>query len=45
VPSEILDGRREARHAPERRPIVKPPAGTAGLIRSGALLDTRDAPK
>lgn len=39
VPPEILDGRRRARHAPERRPIVKPAAGTAGLMRSGGLLD------
>jgi integrating conjugative element protein (TIGR03761 family) len=39
VPPEILDGRRRARHAPERRPIVKPPAGMAGLMRSGGLLD------
>ena len=39
VPLEVLDGHRRARHAPERRPIVKPPAGTAGLMRSGGLLD------
>ncbi len=45
VPPEILDGRRRARHAPERRPIAKPPAGTAGFIRSGAFFDTRGAPK
>ncbi len=45
VPSEILNGRRRARHAPERRPIVQPPSGAAGFIRPGALLDTRDARK
>jgi Transcriptional regulator AcaB len=45
VPPEVLDGRQRARHAPERRPITKPPSGTATFMGPGSLIGRSGVPK